>query len=136
MFVSIGSVTGATVAFIIARYLARNWVAGKIEGNSSFKAMDEAVSREGWKIVLLTRLTPVFPFNIQNYGYVKRSAQALEDISPKGRMEAFDEEFDEDMVEADREDRVAPKLNVRILEDEEMEDIHDIEIKNSHKISG
>ena len=40
-----------------------------IEGNERFRAIDEAVGREGWKIVGLTRLSPVFPFNLLNYAY-------------------------------------------------------------------
>jgi len=44
-------------------------VAGKIQGNQKFAAIDEAVGREGLKIVLLTRLSPVFPFNLLNYAY-------------------------------------------------------------------
>lgn len=67
--VSVGSTLGATLTFVIARYLARDWVAGKVEGNQTFKSMDEAVAQQGWKIVFLTRLTPLIPFNIQNYGY-------------------------------------------------------------------
>jgi uncharacterized membrane protein YdjX (TVP38/TMEM64 family) len=67
--VSIGSTLGATCAFLVGRYLARDWVASKIEGNEKFKAIDEAVGREGWKIVLLTRLSPVFPFNLLNFAY-------------------------------------------------------------------
>jgi uncharacterized membrane protein YdjX (TVP38/TMEM64 family) len=67
--VSIGSTLGATCAFLIGRYLARDWVAGRIAGNERFKAVDEAVGREGWKIVLLTRLSPVFPFNLLNYAF-------------------------------------------------------------------
>jgi uncharacterized membrane protein YdjX (TVP38/TMEM64 family) len=67
--VSIGATLGATCAFLVGRYLARNWVARRMAGNSKFKAVDEAVGREGWKIVLLTRLSPVFPFNLLNYSY-------------------------------------------------------------------
>jgi uncharacterized membrane protein YdjX (TVP38/TMEM64 family) len=67
--VSVGSTLGATCAFLIGRYLVRDWVAGRIAGNEKFKAIDEAVGREGWKIVLLTRLSPVFPFNLLNYGF-------------------------------------------------------------------
>ncbi|MHC4153432.1 MAG: TVP38/TMEM64 family protein [Planctomycetota bacterium] len=67
--VSIGSTLGATCAFLIGRYLARNWVSGKIAGNEKFRAIDEAVAREGWKIVLLTRLSPIFPFNLLNYAF-------------------------------------------------------------------
>lgn len=67
--VSIGATLGATSAFLVGRYLARNWVAKRIAGNKKFKAVDEAVGKEGWKIVLLTRLSPVFPFNLLNYAY-------------------------------------------------------------------
>ncbi len=68
-YVFIGATIGATVAFLVGRYLARGWVAEKIQGNSKFQAIDEAVGREGLKIVLLTRLSPVFPFNLLNYAY-------------------------------------------------------------------
>jgi uncharacterized membrane protein YdjX (TVP38/TMEM64 family) len=67
--VSIGSTMGATCAFLIGRYLARDLVAGRIAGNDKFRAVDEAVGREGWKIVLLTRLSPLFPFNVLNYAF-------------------------------------------------------------------
>ena len=67
--VSIGSTLGAACAFLIGRYLARDLVAARIAGNEKFKAVDEAVGREGWKIVLLTRLSPVFPFNLLNYAF-------------------------------------------------------------------
>ena len=69
IIVSISATLGATCAFLVGRYLARGWVAKKIEANEKFKAIDEAVAREGWKIVGLTRLSPIFPFNLQNYAY-------------------------------------------------------------------
>lgn len=69
VYVFIGATIGATAAFLVGRYLARGWVAQKIAGNAKFKAIDEAVGREGLKIVLLTRLSPVFPFNLLNYAY-------------------------------------------------------------------
>ncbi len=67
--VLIGATLGATCAFLTGRYLARSWVVRRIAGNEKFKAVDEAVGREGWKIVLLTRLSPIFPFNLLNYAY-------------------------------------------------------------------
>lgn len=67
--VSAASTLGAGAAFLVGRYVARDWVASKIEGNTKFRAIDEAVAEEGWKIVFLTRLTPVIPFNLLNYGY-------------------------------------------------------------------
>ena len=45
------------------------WVAAKVSGNERFTAIDDAVGREGWKIVGLTRLSPIFPFNLLNYAY-------------------------------------------------------------------
>ncbi len=68
--VSIGSTLGATAAFLVGRYVARDWVARRIEGNTTVEAIDEAVGREGGKIVGLTRLSPVVPFNLLNYALV------------------------------------------------------------------
>jgi uncharacterized membrane protein YdjX (TVP38/TMEM64 family) len=68
-YVFIGATLGATAAFLVGRYLARGWVAKKITGNQKFRAIDRAVGREGFKIVLLTRLSPIFPFNLLNYAY-------------------------------------------------------------------
>jgi uncharacterized membrane protein YdjX (TVP38/TMEM64 family) len=69
LYVFIGATIGAIAAFLVGRYWARGWVAKKIEGNRKFQAIDEAVAREGLKIVLLTRLSPIFPFNLLNYAY-------------------------------------------------------------------
>jgi uncharacterized membrane protein YdjX (TVP38/TMEM64 family) len=69
ILVSIASTLAATCAFLIGRYLARNWVAKQIENQPKFKAIDAAVSQEGWKIVGLTRLSPVFPFVFLNYAF-------------------------------------------------------------------
>lgn len=69
IYVSIAATAGATAAFVVGRYFARGWIARKLEGNRRFAAIDEAVAREGWKIVLLTRLSPVFPFNLLNYAF-------------------------------------------------------------------
>lgn len=69
ILISIASTLGATAAFLVGRYLARDWVAGKIANHPKFAAIDEAVGREGWKIVGLTRLSPAFPFVLLNYAY-------------------------------------------------------------------
>ncbi|MBW4667322.1 MAG: TVP38/TMEM64 family protein [Cyanomargarita calcarea GSE-NOS-MK-12-04C] len=69
LYVFIGATIGAAAAFLVGRYVARGWVAKKIEGSNKFRAIDEAVGREGLKIVLLTRLSPIFPFNLLNYAY-------------------------------------------------------------------
>lgn len=69
VLVSIASTTGAAVAFLIGRYLARDWVAQKVQGHPKFNRIDEAIGREGWRIVGLVRLSPVFPFNFLNYAF-------------------------------------------------------------------
>ncbi|MBD2682244.1 TVP38/TMEM64 family protein [Nostoc paludosum FACHB-159] len=69
LYVFIGATLGATAAFLVGRYLARNWVAQKIADNKKFTAIDRAVGTEGLKIVLLTRLSPIFPFNLLNYAF-------------------------------------------------------------------
>jgi uncharacterized membrane protein YdjX (TVP38/TMEM64 family) len=67
LYVFIGATLGATAAFLVGRYLARGWVTRKIAGNKKFAAIDNAVGKAGLKIVLLTRLSPIFPFNLLNY---------------------------------------------------------------------
>jgi uncharacterized membrane protein YdjX (TVP38/TMEM64 family) len=69
ILVSISSTLGATAAFLVGRYFARDWIAKKIEGNARFTTIDNAVAKEGWRIVGLTRLSPVFSFNLLNYAY-------------------------------------------------------------------
>ena len=69
ILVSIASILGATASFLVGRYLARDWVAKKVANNESFRRIDNAVAGRGFKIVLLTRLSPIFPFTFQNYGY-------------------------------------------------------------------
>lgn len=65
--VFVGAMLGATAAFLVGRYLARDWVARKIAGNPKFRAIDTAIGREGRKIIFLIRLSPAFPFNLLNY---------------------------------------------------------------------
>ncbi len=65
--VSIGSVLGATAAFVVGRTLLRSSVEQMIAGQPVFAALDRAVGREGFKIVLLVRLSPVLPYNLLNY---------------------------------------------------------------------
>ncbi|BDA70307.1 hypothetical protein CAL7716_044730 [Calothrix sp. PCC 7716] len=69
IYVFIAATIGATVAFLIGRYLSRDWVSKQLEKYPKFQAIDSAVAREGWKIVFLTRLSPLFPFNLLNYAF-------------------------------------------------------------------
>ena len=67
--VSVSSTIGAALAFLIARYLARDRVAKMADGNRHFGAIDKAIGDGGWKVVGLLRLSPAIPFNVQNYLY-------------------------------------------------------------------
>jgi uncharacterized membrane protein YdjX (TVP38/TMEM64 family) len=67
LWVFVAAVLGSTGAFLVARHGARRQVERRIEGDARFAAIDRAVAREGGKIVLLLRLSPVFPFNLLNY---------------------------------------------------------------------
>lgn len=67
LYVSLASTLGATGAFLLGRFLFRDWVQRRLRSNAKFEALDRAVGREGWRIVLLTRLSPVIPFNLLNY---------------------------------------------------------------------
>jgi uncharacterized membrane protein YdjX (TVP38/TMEM64 family) len=66
--VSAGSVLGATAAFLVGRFFARDWVHERIAGLPKFRALDAAARQSGFAIVLLARLSPLFPFNLLNYG--------------------------------------------------------------------
>jgi uncharacterized membrane protein YdjX (TVP38/TMEM64 family) len=66
---SMASTTGAALAFLISRYLARDRIAAKLQQYPKFDAIDKTISKSGWKIVALLRLSPAVPFNVQNYLY-------------------------------------------------------------------
>ena len=61
----IGATVGASIAFLIARYLAGDWVARKAAGR--LKQLISGVEAEGWRFVAFVRLVPLFPFNLMNY---------------------------------------------------------------------
>lgn len=63
----VAATIGAGLAFLVARYLARARVQRMTEQSPRFKAVDQAVTEDGWKVVMLLRLSPVVPFNLQNY---------------------------------------------------------------------
>jgi uncharacterized membrane protein YdjX (TVP38/TMEM64 family) len=65
--VSFASTVGATCAFLLGRFAARDWVAGKLTDMPRFAALDRAVGERGGLVVLLTRLSPAFPFSLLNY---------------------------------------------------------------------
>jgi uncharacterized membrane protein YdjX (TVP38/TMEM64 family) len=65
--VSFASTVGATCAFVLGRFAARDWVAAKLGDMPRFSALDRAVGQRGGLVVLLTRLSPAFPFSFLNY---------------------------------------------------------------------
>jgi uncharacterized membrane protein YdjX (TVP38/TMEM64 family) len=67
--VSIGSTLGSAASFLLGRTLLRSWVEAKVERNPKFRAIDRAVAENGFKVVLLTRLSPVFPYNLLGYAF-------------------------------------------------------------------
>jgi len=69
ILVSIGSTIGASLAFIIARYVARNAIVRRLSGNETFHKLDRMTEEHGAIIVAITRLVPIFPFNLLNYGF-------------------------------------------------------------------
>ena len=67
VFVFVGAMVGSAMAFLVARYLARSAIEQRLESRPRFTAIDEAVAKEGRKIVFLLRLSPIFPYNLLNY---------------------------------------------------------------------
>jgi uncharacterized membrane protein YdjX (TVP38/TMEM64 family) len=64
-----GALIGAALAFLVARYLLRQNIQELTQKNPRFAAIDEAIGKNGWKIVGLLRLSPLIPFNLSNYFY-------------------------------------------------------------------
>lgn len=69
LYVMVGATMGLTLAFLVARYAARGLVASWVEENERLQRLDGEVERQGWRILVITRLVPLFPFNLQNYAY-------------------------------------------------------------------
>jgi uncharacterized membrane protein YdjX (TVP38/TMEM64 family) len=59
---------GACLAFLISRYVARDWVEEKLR-SPRWRRLDKGVEKHGWKVVAFTRLIPLFPFNLLNYAF-------------------------------------------------------------------
>jgi uncharacterized membrane protein YdjX (TVP38/TMEM64 family) len=65
----LGNVGGAAISFFISRSLGRRWLRPKLSSNRTFVALEPAIDREGWKIILLSQLHPLFPTSLLNYLY-------------------------------------------------------------------
>ncbi|CAH2033654.1 unnamed protein product [Thlaspi arvense] len=69
IIVSISGTMAASVAFLIARYFARERILKLVEGNKKFLAIDKAIGENGFRVVTLLRLSPLLPFSLGNYLY-------------------------------------------------------------------
>ena len=76
-----GAIIGATLAFLVARYLLRQNIEEITKKNPRFAAIDQAIGRQGWKIVGLLRLSPLIPFNLSNYFYGITSIRFIEYVA-------------------------------------------------------
>lgn len=65
LYTLFGACAGAALAFLIARYIASDWIARKSHGR--FRRLIEGVEEEGWRFVAFVRLVPIFPFFLLNY---------------------------------------------------------------------
>jgi uncharacterized membrane protein YdjX (TVP38/TMEM64 family) len=66
---SIGGILGAVSAFLAGRIFVRQWLLRRMAGHPKFLAIDGAIGSQGFRIVFLSRLSPILPFNILNYAY-------------------------------------------------------------------
>ena len=69
LIVLVGNVAGAAISFFLSRWIGRRWLRRKLLRNPTLEALEPAVEREGWKIVLLSQLHPLFPTSLLNYLY-------------------------------------------------------------------
>ena len=69
LIVLVGNVAGAAIAFSVSRWIGRSWLRRALQRNATFVALGPAVEREGWKIILLSQLHPLFPTSLLNYLY-------------------------------------------------------------------
>jgi len=67
--VSAGATLGASLAFLVARFVARDKIEAMARRNTKFQRIDNAIGKQGAKLVFLLRLSPVIPFNLSNYFY-------------------------------------------------------------------
>ena len=65
--VTISSTVGAAVNFLTSRYLVRNWMQRKLGDSAKFRALERAVSAEGWRIILISRMSPIVPHSLVSY---------------------------------------------------------------------
>lgn len=69
LIILLGNMVGAAISFFISRWIGERWLHRRLMLNPKLKALEPAVEREGWKIILLSQLHPLFPTSLMNYLY-------------------------------------------------------------------
>ena len=69
VLVFVGACLGAEATFVLGRHWLRDWAQKRLASIPKLQAVERGVSREGLKLVLLTRLSPAFPFSLLNLAY-------------------------------------------------------------------
>jgi uncharacterized membrane protein YdjX (TVP38/TMEM64 family) len=68
IYALLGATTSAVIAFLVARYLARDFVASKI-ATTRLVGLDDLLARHGWKLIIISRIQPIFPFFLLNFAF-------------------------------------------------------------------
>ncbi|MBA2242002.1 MAG: VTT domain-containing protein, partial [Chthoniobacterales bacterium] len=69
LIILVGNVAGAALSFYISRWIGKRWLRRRLLQNATLEALEPAVEREGWKLILLSQLHPLFPTSLLNYLY-------------------------------------------------------------------
>lgn len=64
-----GNCIAAAISFAVSRSIGRRWLEQRLSANSALRRLEPAVEREGWKIIFLSQLHPLFPTSLLNYIY-------------------------------------------------------------------
>ncbi|EGC33999.1 hypothetical protein DICPUDRAFT_153872 [Dictyostelium purpureum] len=104
LFVWSASMVGGSISFLLGRFVFRKRIRGWISTRPKMKAVDEAVGKESWKLVLLLRLTPIVPESILNYALAvnKKLDQQIQDQDKKDNSNAADKN-DETVIDIEKE---------------------------------
>lgn len=69
IYVSIAATVGSALAFLAGRYVLRDYAEKLVAKTPSLKKIDDGVQKNGWRMLMITRIVPLFPYNVQNYVY-------------------------------------------------------------------
>jgi uncharacterized membrane protein YdjX (TVP38/TMEM64 family) len=86
--VSAGATLGACLAFLVARFIARDKIQAIAQRNEKFRRIDAAIGKQGAELIFLLRLSPVIPFNLSNYFYGLTGVRFCQSTPWRGRGES------------------------------------------------